>query len=400
MRSVAGCRFPYGPIVPLRHHSQETGRRAGPFRDRACDRGIRASGFEILQKRESDGVRRQRPVRSVAGCRFPYGPIVPLRHHSQETGRRAGPFRDRACDRGIRASGFEILQKRESDGVRRQRPVRSVAGCRFPYGPIVPLRHHSQETGRRAGPFRDRACDRGIRASGFEILQKRESDGVRRQRPVRSVAGCRFPYGPIIPLRHHSQETGRRAGPFRDRACDRGIRASGFEILQKRESDGVRRQRPVRSVAGCRFPYGPIIPLRHHSQETGRRAGPFRDRACDRGIRASGFEILQKRESDGVRRQRPVRSVAGCRFPYGPIIPLRHHSQETGRRAGPFRDRACDRGIRASGFEILQKRQSPRATQANEGEQREELGHQEPRRHPQHRVEGARRVSDRTQKKR
>ncbi len=39
-------------LVPPRHQA-ETGPRAGPFRDFACDRGIRASGFEILQEKDS-----------------------------------------------------------------------------------------------------------------------------------------------------------------------------------------------------------------------------------------------------------------------------------------------------------------------------------------------------------
>jgi len=108
---------------------------------------------------------------------------------------------------------------------------------------------------------------------------------------------------------------------FRDSACDRGIRASGSEILQEENSRNLAGKKggPGEELRGRPPPprarWGanpgdrlkPVTGPPRHGRPAGAPSGAlcstFRDSACDRGIRASGSEILQ----EGAARSRDSR---------------------------------------------------------------------------------------------
>jgi hypothetical protein len=127
------------------------------------------------------------------------------------------------------------------------------------------------------------------------------------ERPVISVA-------PVLTDGHRvAQPEHRRPTDSRScRKCDRGIRGRGFAspTFEPRGSwgRGDAQRRPYVSAGfalrgrGCASPLRRIRDLagRYSPQSCtgGSRASPFRDFACDQGIRASGSEILPEKIRD------------------------------------------------------------------------------------------------------
>jgi hypothetical protein len=257
-------------------------------------------------KAEKDGERCQEPAKAKGYCGMHYARVT-------RTGSSGDVGRMRADHKP------EVTCKAEEDGERCQEPVKAKGYCHVHYRRI--WRHGSTERmlasyepGETCEAEEDGGrCTRPVEAKGYcrlhyERVQrtgstqrtqasyepgttcKAEEDGVRCQEPVSAKGYCRLHY--VRVQRHGSPEATRRYDPG---------------AICKAEENGERCDKPVKSDGYCQIHYtrvrrtgdpGPVGLIAHR----------------DRKSKYEG--VTCKAEQDGVRCDRPAKSLGWCTMHY------------------------------------------------------------------------------------